>query len=139
MTAEEINRFRENIQDIATASAQKQVTANKLAAALSGLLEFAGSLLRPTGKVYVKEIYQDGDRGMHWEQYTGRHPSGDEAELWLVKTTNRGWVVGRVDATYVYTQNYDGSHIDQNLNKIFYDRNNNPHIINPATMKVEAI
>lgn len=139
MTAEEINLFRANIQDIATASAQKQVTANKLAAALSGILEFAGSLLRPTGKVYVKEIYKDGDRGMHWEAYAGTHPSGDEAELWLVETTNRGWTVGRADANLVYTLNYDGSRIDQNINKIFYDRNNNPHIINPATMKVEAI
>ena len=139
MTAEEINAFRKNIQDIATASAQKQVTAKKLAAALSGILEFAGSLLRPTEKVYVKEIYKDGDRGMHWEEYAGTHPSGDEAELWLVETTNRGWTVGRADANLVYTLNRDGSHIDQDLNKIFYDRNNNPHIINPATMKVEAI
>lgn len=139
MTAEEINRFREKIQDIATASAQKQVTANKLASVLSGILEFAGSLLRPTGKVYVKEIYKDGDRGMHWEEYAGSHPSGDEAELWLVETTNRGWTVGRADANLVYTLNRDGSHIDQDINKIFYDRNNNPHIINPATMKVEAI
>lgn len=139
MTAEEINGFRQSIQDIATATAQKQVTANTLAAALSGILEFAGSLLRPTGKVYVKEIYKDGDRGMHWEEYAGSHPSGDEAELWLVETTNRGWIVGRADANLVYTMNRDGSHIDQDLNKIFYDRNNNPHIINPATMKVEAI
>lgn len=139
MTAEEFNYFREIIKDIETASAQKQVTANELAAVLKGILEFAGSLLRPTGKVYVKEIYKDGDRGMHWEEYAGSHPSGDEAELWLVETTNRGWVVGRADATFVYTQNQDGSHIDQDINKIFYDRNNNPHIINPATMKVEAI
>lgn len=139
MTAEEINSFREDIKYIATASAQKQVNANRLASVLSGILEFAGSLLRPTGKVYVKEIYKDGDRGMHWEAYAGTHPSGDEAELWLVETTNRGWTVGRADANLVYTQNQDGSHIDQNINKIFYDRNNNPHIINPATMKVEAI
>ena len=139
MTAEDINLFRENIQDIATATAQKQVTANKLAAALSGILEFAGSLLRPTEKVYVKEIYKDGDRGMHWEAYAGPHPSGNEAELWLVETTNRGWTVGRADGNLVYTLNYDGSRIDQNINKIFYDRDNNPHIINPATMKVEAI
>ena len=139
MTAEEINRFREDIKYIATATAQKQVKANRLTSALSGILEFAGSLLRPTGKVYVKEIYKDGDRGMHWEAYAGTHPSGDEAELWLVETTNRGWTVGRADANLVYTLNYDGSRIDQNINKIFYDRNNNPHIINPATMKVEAI
>ena len=139
MTAEVINRFREDIKYIATATAQKQVNANRLASVLSGILEFAGSLLRPTGKVYVKEIYKDGDRGMHWEAYAGTHPSGDEAELWLVETTNRGWTVGRADANLVYTLNYDGSRIDQNINKIFYDRNNNPHIINPATMKVEAI
>lgn len=139
MTAEEINRFREDIKYINTATAQKQVNANRLASVLSGILEFAGSLLRPTGKVYVKEIYKDGDRGMHWEAYAGTHPSGDEAELWLVETTNRGWTVGRADANLVYTLNYDGSRIDQNINKIFYDRNNNPHIINPATMKVEAI
>ena len=139
MTAEEINRFRENIQDIATATAQKKVTPNILAAALSGILEFAGSLLRPTERVEVKEIYKDGDRGMHWEAYAGTHPSGNEAELWLVETTNRGWTVGRADANLVYTLNYDGSRIDQNINKIFYDRNNTPHIINPATMKVEAI
>lgn len=139
MTAEEINSFREDIKYIATATAQKQVNANILASVLSGILEFAGSLLRPTGKVYVKEIYKDGDRGMHWEAYAGTHPSGDEAELWLVETTNRGWTVGRADANLVYTLNYDGSRIDQNINKIFYDRNNNPHIINPATMKVEAI
>ena len=139
MTAEVINRFREDIKYIATATAQKQVNANRLASVLSGILEFAGSLLRPTGKVYVKEIYKDGDRGMHWEAYAGTHPSGDEAELWLVETTNRGWTVGRADANLVYTLNYDGSRIDQDINKIFYDRNNNPHIINPATMKVEAI
>ena len=139
MTAEEINRFREDIEYIATATAQKQVNANRLASVLSGILEFAGSLLRPTGKVYVKEIYKDGDRGMHWEAYTGPHPNGDEAELWLVETTNRGWVVGRDAYPLLYTMNQDGSHIDQDLNKIFYDRNNNPHIINPATMKVEAI
>ena len=139
MTAEEINRFREDIKYIATATAQKQVKANRLASVLRGILEFAGSLLRPTGKVYVKEIYKDGDRGMHWEEYAGSHPSGDEAELWLVETTNRGWIVGRAGANFVYTMNSDGSHIDQDLNKIFYDRNSNPHIINPATMKVEAI
>lgn len=139
MTAEEINRFREDIKYIATATAKKQVNANRLASVLRGILEFAGSLLRPTGKVYVKEIYKDGDRGMHWEEYAGSHPSGDEAELWLVETTNRGWIVGRADANLVYTMNRDGSHIDQDLNKIFYDRNSNPHIINPATMKVEAI
>ena len=139
MTAEVINRFREDIKYIATATAQKQVNANRLASVLSGILEFAGSLLRPTGKVYVKEIYKDGDRGMHWEAYAGTHPSGDEAELWLVETTNRGWTVGRADANLVYTLNHDGSRIDQDINKIFYDRNNNPHIINPATMKVEAI
>ena len=139
MTAEEINRFREDIKYINTATSQKQVNANRLASVLSGILEFAGSLLRPTGKVYVKEIYKDGDRGMHWEAYAGTHPSGDEAELWLVETTNRGRTVGRADANLVYTLNYDGSRIDQNINKIFYDRNNTPHIINPATMKVEAI
>lgn len=75
---------------------------------------------------------------MHWEAYAGTHPSGDEAELWLVETTNRGWTVGRADANLVYTLNYDGSRIDQNINKIFY-KDAKPYIINPATMKVEAI
>lgn len=138
MTAEEINGFRKKINDIATASAQKQVTANKLAAALSGILEFAGSFLRPTKRVDVKAIYYDGDRGMHWEEYAGSHPSGDEAELWLVETTNRGWIVGRADANLVYTLNSDGSRIDQDLNKIF-NKDGKSYIINPATMKIVEI